>query len=651
MDWDLSCKDWQDRIRAGKSLIPTLPLYRDAADRAVAIFNKLRIPDIPERPRLEEAAGEWFREIVAAMFGCVDPVTRRRVIRELFLLIAKKNSKTTNGAGMMLTALLTNGRPRVEFHLIGPTQGISDLAFDQAVGMIEADDIKQREINGREGWLKRVLHVQQHQKRITYRGTRDNPGTGARLRIKTFSEEILTGPRPAGVLLDEIHLLGKDAKAASIVGQLRGGMVSNLEAFIAMLTTQSDEPPAGVFLAELTRARMIRDGEMTGSDMLPILYEFPDAIMESEAWRDPANWPMVNPNLGRSVDLTLLKSDWEKAQLAGDAEIKRWASQHLNIQIGIALKSNAWKGAKHWEKNADPALSKDYAKATIAAERKAARLAELAELLATCEVITVGADGGGLDDLFGLMILGRERGAEDFDKRTWRCWSHAWCFRSVLDERKDIAPRLLDFESDGDLTIIDEAGDDTAEIADLIMQIEDAGLLPDKNALGVDQVGIAEAIEELARRGFDTSIEGHRVIGIPQGWKLNGAIKATERRLSAGRLKHNGSRMMVWVLGNAKVTPRGNAVSIDKQVSGTAKIDPLMAGFNAVVLMGMNPEPPISVFDRMTAADDLPDDGKETISLDEEAAILRDHQHPRWQEMRERYESRLAANDLEEEFV
>jgi phage terminase large subunit-like protein len=647
MDWDLSCKDWQERIRAGQSLIPVLPLFKEAADRAVAIFNKLRIPDIPARPRLEEAAGEWFREIVAAMFGCVDPVTRRRVIRELFLLIAKKNSKTTYGAGMMLTALLVNPRPRVEFHLIGPTQGISDLAFDQAVGMIEADDIKQREINGREGWLKRVLHVQQHQKRITYRGTRDNPGTGARLRIKTFSEEILTGPRPAGVLLDEIHLLGKDAKAASIVGQLRGGMVSNLEAFIAMLTTQSDQPPAGVFLSELTRARMIRDGEMTGSDMLPILYEFPDEIMESEAWRDSVNWPMVNPNLGRSVDLTLLKSDWEKAQIAGAAEIRRWASQHLNIQIGVSLKSNAWKGAKHWEKNTDPAFSESHTKATRE-EKKSERLAEFAELLAVCEVVTIGADGGGLDDLFGLFVLGRERGKEDYDKRRWRCWSHAWCFRSVLDERKDIAPRLLDFEQDGDLTIIDEAGDDTAEIADLIMQVDDAGLLPDKNALGVDQVGIAEVIEELARRGFDTSIEGHRVIGIPQGWKLNGAIKTTERRLSAGRMKHNDSKMMLWVLGNARVTPRGNAVSIDKQVSGTAKIDPLMAGFNAVVLMGLNPEPPVSVYDRLSDEGLAQSDSPTAITTDEEAAILRDPSHPRWKELRDAFEARLSANDTEE---
>lgn len=54
---------------------------------------------------------------------------------------------------------------------------------------------------------------------------------------------------------------------------------------------------------------------------------------------------------------------------------------------------------------------------------------------------------------------------------------------------------------------------------------------------------------------------------------------------------HGGQPMMAWCVGNARVEPKGNAILITKQASGKGKIDPLMALFNAVSLMALNPEP------------------------------------------------------------
>ena len=64
----------------------------------------------------------------------------------------------------------------------------------------------------------------------------------------------------------------------------------------------------------------------------------------------------------------------------------------------------------------------------------------------------------------------------------------------------------------------------------------------------------------------------------------SGAIKTAERKL-ADRTCYGGQALMAWAVSNARVEPKGNAIVITKQASGTAKIDPLMAAFNAVAWM------------------------------------------------------------------
>lgn len=553
MAWDFAQPDWEERLLAGQSLVPDLPLNIAEANRAVSIFNRLRLPDVAGQPTLGEAAGDWFRDPVRAIFGSLDPVTGMRHVPGVFLLVPKKNSKTTNGGALMLTALLMNERPNAPFALFGPTQEIADLAYTAVSGMVEADTA-----------LAKIFHVRDHLKTV------ENRLSGATLKVTTFDPKVATGGKYAGWLLDELHLLGKVSYAQRVIGQLRGARVAVPESFGVIITTQSDEPPAGAFKTELDYARGVRDGRILDGSILPVLYEFPEAmqIAPDKPWRKVENWAQVLPNLGRSVSLPVLEQDYATAREKGDEEERRWASQHLNIQIGLALHSNRWEGADHWERAGSKAITLDY-------------------ILANCEVCTIGIDGGGLDDLLGFAVLGRHK-----ETKRWFHWGRAWADRGVKLLRKEIAPRLEDFEKEGDIVFVDiaETADganaDVAEVADIVARIHKAGLLPAKAGIGVDAVGIAAILDELSLR----QIPDECIAAVPQGYRLSGVIKGAARKLKDGTLKHGGRPMMAWAVGNARSELRGSAVLVTKQASGTAKIDPLIALFNAFDLMSRNPE-------------------------------------------------------------
>ncbi len=229
------------------------------------------------------------------------------------------------------------------------------------------------------------------------------------------------------------------------------------------------------------------------------------------------------------------------------------------MEIGLALISDRWVGADYWEQAADKTLTLDV-------------------LLTRSETVVMGVDGGGLDDLLGLAVLGREK-----ETRRWLLWSKAWANPSVLERRKGEVSVLRDFEEAGDLVICREFGDDIADIAKLAQHIDENGLL---QGVALDPYGIGaivDALDEVGIAGQD------RIVGISQGWKLTGAVKTAERKLADGTLRHSGQRLMAWAVGNARVERKGNAILVTKQASGSAKIDPLMAAFNAIALMVTKP--------------------------------------------------------------
>lgn len=563
-DWSTACPDWEKKIVAGESLVPVGAIYEEEAAQALAVFNSLRIVDAPGRPTFGEAGGKWVEDLVRAIFGAYNPETGIREINEFFLCVAKKNGKSLISAGIMLTALIRNWRDSNELIIVAPTIKAAGNAFKPAADMVRSDPSLYAREHG-------FLDIQDHLRTITHLKTR------ATLRILAADTSTVAGNKAGFVLFDELWELANKSDADGMMREAAGGLVARPEGFTISISTMADKPPVGVFKDKLTYARNVRDGSVLDRRFLPVIYEFPDAMIEASEYENPANFRITNPYLGQ----TKSGVDWIANELAKEKEKgpetrNIFLSKHLNIEIGQRHRTDGWPGSFFWEKRVDERLYGE---------------AGFQELLDRSEVVVVGIDGGGLDDLLGFCVMGREKVT-----RRWLVWNKAWCHPIVLERRKDIAAKLRDLEAAGELRIItEETDEDVVELCEYVELIRDKGLFPEEKAIGCDPVGTSDITDELVKRGFAVGAEDDpddigEVFGVKQGFNLNDAIDTLGRRVAQGKMLHGGSALMTWCVGNAKMEPKGNAKMVTKGASHSAKIDPLVATFVAAKLMAENPQ-------------------------------------------------------------
>jgi phage terminase large subunit-like protein len=439
----------------------------------------------------------------------------------------------------MITALILHERSDDELLLLSATREAANTTFSIAAGMVRADPD-----------LAAVLWARDNIKSIEHRVNHNV------LKIVSLDSNSLAGKRASYVLVDELWLLGGMAKAESALQEGLGGLSSRKEGWAIYLSTQSDEPPAGVFKEKLRYARQVRDGEIDDPAFLPVLYELPEGF--DYAADIEGALERVNPNIDASVSRKWLLAEYKKAKGRTDGGLQRYLSKHLNVEIGLALRSDRWSGCDYWEEQ-EIELTLD-------------------ELIKRSEVICLGVDGGALDDWLALTVMGR-----DAETKCKLSWTHAWCAEIALQRREQIAPTARGFADDGDLTIVPEIGEDIEQLADIVSKVYASGKL---DQIGLDPAGIGQILEAIQQKGVPESY----LVGVSQGWKLGSAIAVTERWLAQGELTPAAQPMMRWTVANCRVEPRGNAILITKQASGRSKIDGAMSLFDAAALMAQNPE-------------------------------------------------------------
>lgn len=583
--WTTACPDWEDRIVERRSLIPFDPLFPGEAKAALEVFKGLRVVDVPGRPTMGELCRPWALDFAAAVFGAYDAQTGVRYINDFHLDIAKKNIKSTLAAALMTTALVRNWRESGEFYILAPTKEVADNSFFPARDMVHADEE-----------LRALLHVQPNYRMITHRNT------GAFLKVVAADSETVGGKKTIGLFTDELHLFGKRANAEAMLREAKGGLASREEGFVITASTKPDGPPAGLYATRLDYFRRVRDGKIVDPRSFGLLYEYPRRFIDSGDYRKRQYFYIPNPNLNASVSEQYLVDELAKAEHAGKAALINFFAKHANVEPTMALRSDGWAGAAIWGRGIETGLT-------------------LQDILARCEVVTVGIDGGGLDDLLGIAVLGRERGTN-----RWLGWVHGFISTIGIVRRKANAADYIRFKRAGDLSVFrfghnggppldDEAAEalldaekdphlaelladvppanddpqalpaDIQYVVDLVTRVRDLGLLAQ---VGVDAAGIGAIVDALAKIGVTQDAD--TLDAVRQGIALMGAIKTIERKLADGTFRHGAQVLLDWCVGNLRIVPTPTAMRVARDEAGFGKVDPAMALFNAAHLMSLNPE-------------------------------------------------------------
>lgn len=227
-------------------------------------------------------------------------------------------------------------------------------------------------------------------------------------------------------------------------------------------------------------------------------------------------------------------------------------------ETGNQPRSERWIGSKYWSEGARPAMT-------------------LNDIIATADQCVVAFDGGGLDDLLSMSVLGRNA-----KTRKWMHWSKVWADSDILTLRKEISEPLAGLVAEGDLTLVNDLEAEAfPAIVGLCDQLRQAQLLPDEGGFGMPPDGVSTIVDAL----IDADFTDDDIWGISQGWRMNWAVELTPVKLKNDSLRHCDQPHMRWCASEAKTERRGNSLLVTKERSAPALVGPLLALFSSVLLM------------------------------------------------------------------
>lgn len=233
----------------------------------------------------------WQKAITAALFGFVDKDTGLREYRQLILIVARKNGKSTFASCLGLLLLVADGEAGPEIYSAATKKDQAKIIWREACSMIKKSPA-----------LNKKLDL-----RVSVIRSRFNEGTFEPLGSDS---DKLDGLNVHGALIDELHAL----KDKNLYDVLIDGMTAR-EQPLCIITTTAGTVRDNIYDLKYDECERIINGyeDPAGykdETILPIVYE----LDKREEWTDPACWAKANPGLGSIKNTQTLAQKVYQAQ-------------------------------------------------------------------------------------------------------------------------------------------------------------------------------------------------------------------------------------------------------------------------------------------------------------------------------------------------
>lgn len=343
------------------------------------------------------------------------------------------------------------------------------------------------------------------------------------VKAQSADKDSLDGLKDVLAVCDELHVMNR-----AVFEVIYSGMSKRKDSLLMCITTAGhDTNSVGFFQTQF--AKKISTGEVQDDSFFAAVYTLDD----EDDWADEGCWLKANPNLGVSVDLDSLRAKVEKA-LVTPSDVANIRIKHMNQWISEA---NAFFDLSSWDKCEDRSLKLEDFKG---------------------KNVKIGLDMASHIDITSIGYVFKE-------KDIYYLFEKSFLPEETVAQKKN--PFYDNCVAAGELIKTQGAAINHEFIKEKVLESRTDFRVDECYYDPWNSTQLAQELsEKIEMVKFTMSVAN-----------LSEPMKKLDSLIRSGKVKHNGSTLLRWCLGNVVAKEDHNGNVFPRKSHEKMKIDPVIA--------------------------------------------------------------------------